>query len=204
MSVIARIIAALTLACASLAASANNIVLNPGFEEGVKHWQYEHFRFIPNPLWAHTGPGVARMTYCDDDKCLDTLNVGAYISQLLSTQAGEKYDLSFWVRSFAGESRFSVFWDGAMLAKSGTPNGPMQRYSFTGIAASANATLLQIHGYNSTDQHMSFDDFSVVRHIPPMMRDPAPPALPVSEPAIYGLILVALGVMVLTLRRPIA
>lgn len=194
--------AALLLASATAGAALMpvNIVLNPGFELGALHWKYMHFLFMPQPLWAHTEPRVARLTYCDHDNCLDKLNKGAYFSQVLNTAPGQLYDLSFWVRSFAGESRFSVFWDGMLLTATGTPNGPMQQYTFTGLAASGAGTQLQVHGYNSIHQHMSFDDFSVVLHSPPVI--PQEPQA-VSEPGMYALILLALGGMALAMRRPI-
>jgi hypothetical protein len=189
-------------------ARAINIVQNPGFELGTTSWDYEHFALGPSPLWAHTDPGMARLSYCNYGGCLDTLNQGAFIGQLLATTPGESYDLSFWVRSFTGESRFSVFWDGTLIESKGTPNGPMLKYSFNGLAASANATLLQLHGYNSLNQHMSFDDFSVTTvSAPPGPLVPAPqiatpaPEQAVSEPAAMALLLVALGSLVLATRR---
>lgn len=168
------IVPALLWLCAG-AAAANNIVQNPGFEDAGAGWEAEHFGFGYRPLWAHTEPGMARLTYCDQPDCLTRLNRGAYIGQLLATGAGAHYDLSFWVRSFTGESRFSVFWDGALLTETGTPNGPMLQYRFSALVASANATLLQVHGYNSINEHMAFDDFSVVNAVP--MPAPAVPAL---------------------------
>lgn len=203
MSAFIRFVACILLACSSAAASAGNIVQDPGFEQGAKYWKSLHFALGPNALWAHTDPGAARLTYCNHEGCLNRLNDGAYVSQLLSTRAGDLYDLTFWVRSFTGESRFSVFWDGAMVESRGTPNGPMQQYAFYGLAASANATLLQVHAFNSLHQHMSLDDFSVVKRTLPVSQEPLGPLLPVSEPAMYGLILAALGMMVLTMRRPV-
>jgi len=201
MTISARIIlSAVLLLCADAAASTN-IVQNPGFEQGYADWEAVDFSLSPSPLWAHTDPGMARLTFCSQAGCLDTLNSGAFIGQLLSTTAGNSYDVSFWVRSFTGESRFSVFWDGALLEDTGTPNGPMLQYRFSGLVASANATLLQLHGYNSLDQHMSFDDFSVVQVLeaPPQ---PAP-ALAVAEPGAYALLLAGLGALVFFRRiRP--
>ncbi|QYF95273.1 hypothetical protein KY495_09020 [Massilia sp. PAMC28688] len=201
---IARLLACSVLAWSTAAATAGNIVQDPGFEQGSKYWKSLHFALGPAPLWAHTDPGAARLTYCNYDACLNRLNEGAYVGQLLSTTAGELYDLTFWVRSFTGESRFSVFWDGALVTSRGTPNGPMQQYAFSGLAASANATLLQVHAFNSLHQHMSFDDFSVLKHTLPPALEPLEPQLPVSEPAMYGLILAALGGMMLAMRRPVA
>jgi hypothetical protein len=181
------------------AAGATNIVSNPGFEQGNVGWDYEHFALVNNAMWAHTDPGMARLTYCNHADCLDTLNNGAFFGQVLHTTAGEYYDLSFWVRSFTGESRFSVFWDGALLTETGTPNGPMLQYRFSGLVASANATLLQMHGYNSLNQHMSFDDFIVVDAA--AATAPVTPALAVPEPAAYALLLAGLGALVLVTRR---
>jgi hypothetical protein len=179
-------------------AAAINIVQNPGFEQATDSWDYAHFALGPSPLWAHTDPGMARLTYCASDACLDTLFGGAYIGQLLATTPGADYDLSFWVRSFTGVSRLSVFWDGALLAETVTPNGAMLEYRFSGLVASANATLLQVHGYNSLNQHMSFDDFSVQRADAPAAMAPVDP---VSEPAGAALLLAALGALLLTRRR---
>jgi hypothetical protein len=210
MNIPARlIIAALVCACAGPVA-ATNIVRNPGFEQGVANWDFDHFVLGPSPLWAHTDPGMARLTYCASESCLTTLNAGGYIGQLLATTPGQYYDLSFWVRSYTGESRLSVFWDGVMLTETGTPNGPMLQYSFSGLVASANATLLQLHGYNSLDQHMSFDDFSVVQtaaaSAPMAPAAPESPAAPaavqsVAEPGAYALLLAALGALVIARRR---
>lgn len=214
MNIPARlIIPALVCAWAGPAA-ATNIVQNPGFEQGTANWDYLHFALGPSPLWAHTDPGMARLTYCSSESCLNTLNTGAYIGQLLATTPGQTYDLSFWVRSFTGESRLSVFWDGVLLTETGTPNGPMLQYSFSGLVASANATLLQLHGYNNLDQRMSFDDFSVVQTAAASASMvPAAPALPespavapeavqsVAEPGAYALLLAALGALVIARRR---
>ena len=200
MNIPARLIMSAALCLYAGSAAAINIVQNPGFELGADSWDYEHFALGPSPLWAHTDPGMARLTYCASQSCLDTLNAGAFIGQLLATTPGEYYDLSFWVRSFTGESRLSVFWDGALVTQTGTPNGPMLQYSFTGLVASANATLLQVHGYNSLDQHMAFDDFSVVQSAE-ALASPAP-ALAVTEPGTYGLLLAALGALTFMRRKP--
>jgi hypothetical protein len=199
MNIPARLLISASLGLLAGNAAATNIVQNAGFEQGTAYWDYEHFALGPSPLWAHTDPGMARLTYCATDACLDTLFDGAYIGQLLATTPGQFYDLSFWVRSFTGESRLSVFWDGALLAETGTPNGPMLQYSFSGLVASANATLLQVHGYNSLNQHMSFDDFSVVQAGAPTAPVAAAPA--VSEPGAYALLLAALGALAFVKRR---
>lgn len=186
-----------------LPAWAGNIVQNPGFEQGSAHWTTAHFLIGSDPLWAHTGPGMVR-TNCGTVHCLDSLMEGAYISQLLPTIAGAEYDLSFWVRSFKGKGQYSVFWDGVMvddimLAQ----NGPMTQKIFSGLTASANATLLEIHGRNNL-HFISFDDFSVVGALP----QAAPPSLPapgqvtlIPEPAGYALVLAGLALVGVLRRR---
>lgn len=201
MNIPASLVLSAALLLCGDAAAATNIVQNPGFEQGDANWEAENFSLGPSPLWAHTDPGMARLTYCSGAGCLDTLNGGAYIGQLLSTTAGQSYDLGFWVRSFTGGSRFSVFWDGALLEETGTPNGPMLQYRFSGLVASANATLLQLHGYNSLDQHMSFDDFSVVQVGGAALQPP--PALAVAEPGAYALLLAGMVALVFVRRRGI-
>ncbi len=202
---------AMSLGVAAAPASATNIVLNPGFEQGGFGWDSSHYLFLTKPLWAYSGVGSARLSYCSRlDYCLDNLFEGAYLSQVLATRPGERYDMSFWVRSFAGDSRISVFWDGVELLKTPTPNGPMIQYSFSALAASAANTLLEVHSYNGTDQHLSFDEFSVTQvappgsQLPPVGNQPPPGnAAPVhiSEPGIYGLMLAALGALVMAQRR---
>lgn len=194
------------LLCAALAsvpasACATNIVLNPGFEQGGLGWDSAHYLFLTKPLWAYSGVGSARLSYCSHlDYCLDTLFSGAYLSQVLATTPGERYDMSFWVRSFAGDSRISVFWDGVEILKSPTPNGPMIQYTFSALAASAANTLLEVHSYNGSDQHLSFDAFSVTQvPAPPPVANA--PAVQVSEPGIYALMLAALSALVLSQRR---
>jgi hypothetical protein len=199
MNISARFVLSAALLLCGDAAAATNIVQNPGFEQGDANWEAEDFSLGPSPLWAHTDPGMARLTYCSGAACLTTLNSGADIGQLLATAAGDSYDLSFWVRSFTGESRFSVFWDGALLEETGTPNGPMLQYRFSGLVASANATLLQLHGYNSLDQHMSFDDFSVVP-VSGAAVQPAP-EMAVAEPGAYALLLAGMVALVFVRRR---
>ena len=79
----------------------------------------------------------------------------------------------------------------------------MTQAAFSGLYASANATLLEIHGRN--DLHtISFDDFRVVS----ATLSDAPPALPASghvtavpEPAAFALVLAGLGLISLFRRR---
>ena len=198
-----ELLAAAALCLLIVPAGATNIVRNPGFEQGAAYWDSAFFLIGANPLWAHTDPGMARTT-CTGIHCVDSLMEGAFISQLLPTIAGTEYDLSFWIRSFKGKGQYSVFWDGVLLDDILlAPNGAMSQATFSGLYASANATLLEIHGRN--DLHsISFDDFRVVSATLPSTA----PALPapeqvtqVPEPAVFALVLAGLGLVSLFRRR---
>jgi hypothetical protein len=190
-----NLLAAATLCLLALPAPATNIVRNPGFEQGTAFWNSAFFIIGNDPLWAHTGPGMVR-TNCTGLHCVDSLMQGAYISQLLPTVAGTEYDLSFWIRSFMGKGHYAVYWDGVLVDDILlAPNGAMSEATFSGLYASANATLLEIHGRN--DLHsISFDDFQVVTA---KLAD-GPLAIPageqgngVPEPATYALVLTGLA-----------
>ena len=194
------------LALAACPAAATNIVQNPGFEQGSLGWDSSHFSFVSNPLWAHTGNRGARLTYCSvNATCLDEVFSGAYVGQVLDTTPGELYNLSFWVRSFTGDARISVFWDGMELLKAPTPNGPMIQYTFSNLSASAGATLLEVHGYNETNKYLSLDDFSVLQVVAPPPATPGPgpgPGVAIVEPGVLGLMMAALGALLLSRRPP--
>lgn len=196
-----QLVAAAVMSMLALPAGAANIVQNPGFEQGSAYWTTAHFLVGNDPLWAHTGPGMVR-TNCGTIYCLDSLMEGAYISQLLPTIAGAEYDLSFWVRSFKGKGQYSVFWDGVMVDDIMlVENGPMTQTNFSGLTASANATLLEIHGRNNL-HFISFDDFSVVSSPLAAPRPPAPEQVTlISEPAGYALMLAGLALVGLLHRR---
>lgn len=198
-----NLLAAAALCLLAMPAAATNIVRNPGFEQGTAFWDSAFFIVGDNPLWAHTGPGMARTT-CTGPHCVDSLMQGAFISQLLPTVAGSEYDLSFWIRSFKGKGYYAVYWDGVLVDDIElAPNGAMSQATFSGLYASANATLLEVHGRN--DLHsISFDDFQVVTA---KLAD-GPPAVPtleptseVPEPATFALVLAGLALAAWFQRR---
>lgn len=200
------LLAAMALCAVAWSATAINIVRNPGFEQGSADWKVRYFTIENNALWAHTEPGVAR-SGCAGAWCVDALMTGSYISQLLPTVAGTGYDLSFWMRSFIGAGEYSVFWDGVLLDSGAAANGAMIQENYKGLHASANATLLEIHGRNDA-YYISFDDFQVVQAPAPAAPGPGPaatlPSAPVAalpEPASHMLMFGGLALMGYMLRR---
>ena len=198
-----NLLAAAALCLLALPVTATNIVSNPGFEQGTAFWKSSFFLIGNDPLWAHTGPGMA-YTSCMGLHCVDSLMEGAYISQLLPTVAGTEYDLSFWIRSFKGKGYYSVFWDGVLLDDMLlASNGAMSQARFSGLYASANATLLEIHGRN--DAHaIAFDDFNVATATLADIAASVPPpdqVFQVTEPATFALVLAGLALAGLSRRR---
>lgn len=184
---IARIVFTALLCAIPCWAAATNIVLNAGLELGTIDWRSRNMFIGHDPAWAHTGIAAAR-TGCAGAVCIDTLGEGSFISQVLSTSAGDYYDLSFWVRSTGSAGEFSVFWDGLMIDDHINPGGPMRSYTYSGLTASGSATLLEIHG-RADGAMLSFDDVAVLQ------------AGMVPEPLTYAMLVAGLGVLVLALRR---
>jgi hypothetical protein len=197
----ARVFSAAALCIAGLGASgvtqAVNIIQNPGFELTYANWQTSGFQIFADPLWAHSGPGMARSA-CVGPACLSESGKGAYIRQLLPTVAGEFYDVSFWVRSYNGAGEFSVFWDGAKIDDQIEPNGPMLMHSYASLTASSNGTMLEIHGRNDT-AYISFDDFLVVQALAPPGTTGPVGAVP--EPLTYAMLLAGFAIVGVSLRR---
>ncbi len=186
---------ALLLCCTGAAA---NIVQNPGFENGSTGWIMKSISSSKSPTWAHSGKGSAYLNVCSQFSCIDVLNGGAYIEQLLPTQVGERYNLTFWVRSVSSETWVSVFWDGVQVMRAHSPNGGMVQHTVTDLIATANGSRFQMHSMNFKHQHMSFDDISVTQMPPPPTDGPAQD---VAEPGGYSLMLAALGGLVFVRRR---
>ena len=80
---------------------------------------------------------------------------GGALSQILTTVAGDFYDLNFWVAittigGAATPNAFSVIWDGnTLFSATNLPAAPYAQFSFTGLIASGASTTLQFLADNS-------------------------------------------------------
>ena len=165
MNILLRSAALLALASLALAASAQNLVVNPGFETNggtfshvIAGWTVSQ----PNNGFevyddAHTGNYNAEF---GTNSGTDT------ISQSIPTVAGRSYTVSFWLKQYRGDMRgtksfASAFGSGSFAltgANLGLPDTYAQ-FSYTGVAASTSTTLSLTVG-NDQDYY-ELDDVSV-------------------------------------------
>lgn len=137
--------AAAALVCGS--ATAQNLVVNGGFENGYAGWTAQNFMILNYGDYAyptHSGTWSAA-TGCVSPTALQY----CYLSQMLNTQAGSAYTLSFWVdNDYANPG--TVNFDGLSWAQ----------VTYTGLIASSGSTELALYGRNDPAA-MFFDDVSV-------------------------------------------
>jgi hypothetical protein len=135
---------------------ANNLVLNCGFETGD----------FTN--WAQSGD--LSFTGVDDLSA----NSGAfggffgpigdlgYITQTLSTTAGQTYSLTYYISNSMTPNHFTVIWDGMIVSDdTDIPDFPYMSVTVDGLTASADGTDLTFGFYN-VPSYILLDDVSVV------------------------------------------
>ncbi len=84
--------------------------------------------------------------------------------QVVPTMAGQKYSLSFWLRSTGQPSAFRVFWDGVLVYELiNAPDFPWTPFSFDGLVASQDGTTLRFGFYNEP-YWWFIDDIVLVPH----------------------------------------
>jgi hypothetical protein len=163
------VIAALAFLWPAIASA--NIVADPSFELNNGSWTVAQFNIITTPSstdvpsYANSGLNSVA-TGCNVHACVATLNQGAYFQQALATTSGQTYNLSFFVGESEGPpSEFSVFWNGNLIADVVNPAnstfpGPFVMFDYSGLPATGDSTVLQIHGAQFFG-HIYFDDVSV-------------------------------------------
>ncbi|WP_348697594.1 PEP-CTERM sorting domain-containing protein [Duganella fentianensis] len=188
---ISSIFAALTLSFAS-SAMAQNIVQNPGFEEGYTGWNVSGFSIGDiGAGYAHSGTWLA-LTGCITKYCVYAPATGAYIAQTLNTTAGTSYSLSFLVSENGGPtSEMSIYWNGALVADvinpaNNTWPGHWVQFNYTNLVATSKSTVLEIHGRQDPSLIL-FDDISVTAAVP--------------EPSSYAMLMAGLGALSLIAKR---
>ena len=137
-----------------------NIVANGGFETGdFTGWNLNaSYTFVTNSTtFAHSGSGVALLG-----------NSGSlgYLTQTVSTTAGQTYQLSLWLKNPANTrqgttpNEFSIAWEGSTIYDQ--VNLPVTNWfnlQFT-VTASANGSQLQL-GFQDDPSYLGLDDVSV-------------------------------------------
>lgn len=165
---------AASLLCFALQASATpatpitNIVTNGGFETGdFTGWtQSGNTAFTGvSSFSAHSGDFGA---FAGPSESL------GYLSQNLSTVAGQSYDLSFFLTNEIGESErgpiggpvggpvdlvFQVFWNGALIFEipPNTPPNLYTQFNFSGLLATGTSTELKF-GFRNDNSFWDLDD----------------------------------------------
>ena len=180
-------------------AKAQNIVVDPGFEDGLNGWT-SAMGFDNSASDAHNGNNSV-LTGCVGHFCVSTYDQGAYVGQTLNTVAGQTYNLSFWVAEnyTGGTSEFSVFWNGALVSDvldpnhysgTGTVSTNYRQFFINDLLATGTSTDFQVHG-RQDPAGIWFDDFSV--------EASATAAVP--EPATWALMIGGFGVVGASMRR---
>ena len=155
------------------AIASANIVADPGFELNNGSWSTVDFAIITTPssndVPSYANSGLNSMaTGCPNHGCVATIDQDAYFQQTLATTAGQTYELSFFVGESEGPpSEFSVFWNGNPIPIADVVNpanatfpGPFVMFDYSGLLATGDSTVLQIHGVQDPG-HIYFDDISV-------------------------------------------
>jgi hypothetical protein len=185
--------AASTTAAASTAATAStadvaepqNLVKNPGFEDGFQDWTFHGFQRSSPRL------GQSRMvTLCVGSHCVDTPGAGAFMGQQIATVPGQLYDLGFWTGNGTGPGEFSVYWNGLLVDDQPLLTSTITQHSYTSLLATSDTAYLEIHG-RSDPSNMWVDDVSVAQHV----------VNAVPEPQTYAMLLTGLLFAGLAIRR---
>lgn len=161
------------LALAATGVRAQNIVLNPSFEQPVNGPGSLIVGSIPN--WTSDGQfeiqGANFLTPADGTQFLelDVFN-NTTISQTLTTTAGATYNLSFAIAARPGtgtpSNGFNVFFNSIKLNEAtlfATDGAGFTQVNFFGLAATSTSTVLSFQGAGTSDGLGSYlDAVSVV------------------------------------------
>ncbi len=170
------------------AASASNIVLNPGFETGdFTDWtQFGNIGYTYVET-LHNGPLSG--TYSAE---FGPVGSTGGISQDLPTSNGSSYDLSFSLANQGSPNEVDIFWNGGQIfGPVSLPNQAYVQYVFPGLLATGSSTNLSL-AFRNDPYWVGLDDVSVVS-----VDSQAAPVAPVPEPVsllLFGTGLAGAGV----------
>lgn len=190
-------------------ADSGNIVQDCGFEAGTTsvNWSRTGNSF-GDGVRVHSGGGAWSLSFATNFGAGEDPPGQGVISQILNTQAGATYDLSFWLLNSEGtdptpftpgtfflNNRFKVSWGGVdvFALKDENPfSASYGQYTVSGLTAATSATELKFRGYHNIGAFV-FDDVQVD------LASGAPGSVP--EPASWELMISGLGSLGAVLRR---
>lgn len=173
---------AFALAFAPSAKAAVQLVTNGGFESQLAGWtQSGNITF--SGVAAGIGRGGSRAYFAGP------LGSEGFLSQSIVTEAGQLYDISFWLLNEGGtDTDFgATFGDTSLYSETNAPPYAYKFYAFNDVLASSSATLLTFNFRDDPGFHV-LDDVSVTASAVPL-----PAALP--------LLLAGFGALCLVARR---
>ncbi len=198
-----RILLAVAILCIASPSAAASVLLNSGFETGdLTGWQrlpacqcqQSAFNVTSPPGGAHSG--TYRMSFAGDLNLFLINGSEDAIAQTVETVPGQRYDLSFWLRTtgnappFCCASEMRVQWNGDVVMTLPTiqPSTTYVLYTLSLLAIDTTSTL-RLGAMNLTGgTHL--DDISL-----------EPSAVPIHtpEPAAFGLL--AFGLLCIAFVR---
>jgi hypothetical protein len=187
MKTIAVLVPALIVAATAVPASAANLVVNSGFETGsFSGWTQGGnlgSTYVSNaPNVPHSGSYAAQ---------LGPVTTAGTLSQVLTTVAGQAYDLSFWLQNSTLQTpdTFAVSWNGRTISgPSAVTNATWLQEAFNVIGTGSDTLTFT---FRDDPNYIGLDDVSVAAS--------APSAVP--EPGTWAMLLAGVGFIGFALRR---